>query len=306
MLSQENYEAMQSFTIEKIPNLDICVLGALEFLSELELPKIKIRRGRMLVIGSENALATGKIIFEDKDAVFASESDYIEKLKAGKFDLFILVSASGGKSAVGIAKRLEEERKGVFLLTNNPDAMAAKFAKEVLVFPRQREPYTYNTSTYLSIILSATGESPEKIYNFIKKLEAKIPKNLSEFDAFYFILPSEFDAVRSMIATKFDELFGAKISGRVFTDEQTKHAKTVVPSVKEMFVGLGVENVHYGKHRFNIKLPSGSGYGMMMAVGYYLVGKIQKANKPFFKKNIIGYTRDASKIFKEEIKPIVE
>lgn len=307
MMLRNNYEVMQSFGLKDIPNLDVCVLGALEFLSGKRLPKIDIgKSGRLLVIGSGNALVTGKIIFDNRDATFASESDYKNKLKVGKYNFIILISASGGKHAVGIAKYLKGKRKEVFLLTNSSDALAAKFVDEVLVFPKQREPYTYNTSTYLSMILAMTRESPKGIYDYILKIDRKIPKGLSQYDAFYFILPSKFDAVRELFVTKFDELFGPMIRGRVFTDEQTKHAKTVVPSAKELFIGLGVKNNTYGKNRFNVVLPDGAGYGMVMAIGYYIIGKIQAGKEPFFVENIVRYTEAASKIFGQKIEPIVE
>ena len=42
------------------------------------------------------------------------------------------------------------------------------------VFPKQREPYTYNTSTYLGMILGRTKEDPKKIETFIKNKVDKI------------------------------------------------------------------------------------------------------------------------------------
>lgn len=307
MLGKSNYDIMQSFVIKDIPNLDVCVLGALEFLFDKKLPSIDIgKKKRLLVVGSGNALVAGRIIFENRDAVFASESDYKGKLKVAKYDLVVLISASGGKHAVGIAKYLKAKKNKVLLITNNVEAPAAKFVNEKVVFPKQREPYTYNTSTYLSMILSATGESVEKIYGEIKKIDKKIPKRLSHYDSFYFILPSKFDAVRELFVTKFDELFGPEVDGMIFTDEQTKHAKTIVPSNKELFVGLGVKNNRYGKKRFNLSLPRGADYGMVMSIGYYLIGRIQEGKEPFFRKNIVRYTEEASKIFGENISPIVE
>ena len=88
--------------------------------------------------------------------------------------------------------------------------------------------------------------------------------------------------------TKFDELFGPKISGRVFTIEQTKHAKTVVPSEKELFLGAGYNNRYFGKHRVNLPLPKNADYGALMAITYYFIGNIRKQNLPYFKKNKIA------------------
>lgn len=307
MLSKDNYEVMRSFEVEDIPNLDVCILGALEFLSEKDLPKINIgKKGRLLVIGSGNALVAGRIMFEDRDAVFASESDYRKRFRAGKYNFVILISASGGKNSVGIAKYFKRKRVDVILLTNNKEAVSAGLVSESVVFPKMREPYTYNTSTYLSMILAATKESPEKIYDEINKIRGKIPNDFSKYDVFYFILPSKFDAIRELFTTKFDELFGPEVDGMIFTEEQTKHAKTIVTSNKQLFVGFGMKNNRYGKKRFNFGLPKTADYGMVMAVGYFLIGKIQEEKEPFFKKNIVRYTEEASKFFGEKISPIVE
>jgi len=111
-----------------------------------------------------------------------------------------------------------------------------------------------------------------------------------------------------MFLTKFDELFGSKISGRVFTIEQTKHAKTVVPNKNEMFIYLGCESEMFGKHKdhWHVSLSRGAGYGEMIAVGYYVIGQIQKQNKQWFKENIGGYVRGASQLFGQEIKVVVD
>lgn len=303
-----NYKIMQTFTLNNIPDLDICVLGALELFSEKELPKIEIPKKKMLVVGSGNALATGRIIFSDREAFFASESDYEEKLKNIKFDIGVIVSASGGKHSPDIIKKLKSKKLKTYLITNNKNALAKKHADKTFVLPKQKEPYTYNTSTYLSMIFAKEKENPKRIYEHLKKITKKIPNNLSKYDAFYIIVPPEFDAVKEMFVTKFDELFGPKILGRVYTTEQTKHAKTLVKSQKEFFISIGEENkIHgYKNNRLNIPLPKNPSFASIIATAYYVIGKIQKQNKPYFKENIERYTKEASKTFKQEIKPIVE
>ena len=108
-----------------------------------------------------------------------------------------------------------------------------------------------------------------------------------------------------MFLTKFDELFGAKISARVFTVEQAKHAKTVVPSEKELFISIGYDNTIFGKHRWNISLPQEADYGTLMAIGYYVIGQIQKQHPPYFKQNIEKYCKEASKVFGEKIEVMI-
>lgn len=298
----KNYGIMKSFTLKNIPDLDTCVLGALELFSQTKFPKIEVPKGKILVVGSGNALATGKIIFRNNDAVFASESDYEDKLNHFKFQAGVVISASGGKHAPGIVKKIKSRRIKTFLITNNQYAPAKEIASKTFVLPKQKEPYTYNTSTYLSMILAKEKEDPKKIYNHLNKV--KVP-NMKKYDAFYLILPKEFDAVREMLVTKFDELFGPKVLGRVYTIEQTKHAKTITPSNKELFISFGEKNNIYGKNRLFVPLPKSCGFSGLIATAYYVIGKIQKQKEPYFKKNIVNYTKEASRIFKQEIKAIV-
>lgn len=294
---------------KRLMDLDVAVINALELFSgnipDLNLGDYK----RPLVVGSGNAIVTGKILFEDKDAVFADESNYKSKLKNIKgIDGAVLISASGGKHSPGIAKFLKKKGIEFRMLTCNENAEAKKFVDEdkFFVFPKNVEPYTYNTSTYLGMILAKTKENPEKILDFLRKIEKKIPKNLEKYDAYYFILPEKFSEFSEMILTKFDELFQPKISCRAFTSEASKHAKSVVVSDNELFVGVGYDNKIFGTKRFNLPLPKNADYGAVMAVSYFFIGKIQKQNPDYFKKGIEKYCKKASKIFGSKIEPVVE
>jgi len=309
MKGKTNYKKMQSFTLKNIPDLDVCILGALELFSSTKLPKIEIPYKKPLVVGSGNAEATGRILFEERDAVFASESNFEEKIKNIKsIDGVVLISASGGKHAPIIAKASRKFRKKVTLITNNQDALAKEYADRVFVFPKQREPYTYNTSTYMGMILGKTHEKPDKLYDFIKSKVDKIKlPNFRRYDKYYLIVPPKFSGIIRMLNVKFIELFGRRVARDVETSEYVKHATTVVPS-DEIFISFGEENKTWGdkKNRLYIPLPKNADYGTMMAVSYYIIGKIQKSHTPYFKKNVISYTKNVSKIFKQEIKPIVE
>lgn len=110
-----------------------------------------------------------------------------------------------------------------------------------------------------------------------------------------------------MLEVKFIELFGREIARDVETSEYMKHAVTVVPS-NELFVSFGEENIMWGDpgRRLHIPLPENADYGAMMAIGYYVIGQIQKKHPPYFKKNIVAYTEEASRIFGGAIHPIVE
>ena len=311
-MNNKNSETLGTFDINNIPNLDVAVLGALELFQREKLPTIKLDTfKRPLVVGSGNAEATGRIIFEDWDAVFASESNYEQKLKdIHSIDSVIIISASGGKHAPLIAKRAKELGKDIALITNNPHAEAMQFvaSDRVFVFPKNREPYTYNTSTYMGMILGKTHEDALNIQNFIEEhIKTLSMPDFSKYDRYFLIVPTRFSGIIRMLQVKFIELFGKKIARDVETSEYMKHAVTVVPS-NELFISFGDRNMVWGasENRLNIPLPEYAGYATMMAIGYYVIAQIQKSKPPFFRENIVAYTKDVSKIFGSTISPIVE
>lgn len=314
-MDYKNIHILDTFDLDNIPDLDVAVLGALELFQKESLPKLDMGiYKRPLVVGSGNAEATGRIIFQDLDAIFASESNYEEKLREIKsIDGVILVSASGEKHAPIIAKTAKKYNKHVTLITNSRDSSASKeldntHPHDEYVFPKNREPYTYNTSTYLGMILGYTGENPNEIYQFIQRtIDPNLFTDLAKYDKFYLIVPPQFSGIIRMLEVKFIELFGRRIARDIETSEYVPHATTVVPS-DELFISFSYENKIWGepKNRLNVPLPEKAGYGAMMAIGYYVVAQIQKQHPSYFKENIVSYTKFVSKIFKTAINPIVE
>lgn len=311
----DNIVILNTFDLNNIPNLDVAVLGALELFIDKTLPKIDVSMYKHpLVVGSGNAEATGKIIFEKADAVFASESNYEEKLQnIPAIDGVVLISASGGKHAPIIARRAKELHKHVTLITNTTNSLAHDELDNIhnydeYILPKNREPYTYNTSTYMGMILAATGEDPAKIYEYIKSNTMKIMYlDFKKYNKFYLIVPAKYSGIIRMLQVKFIELFGRNIARDIETDEYVPHATTVALS-NELFISFGIKNETWGKpeNRLYIPLPNNADYGAMMAVGYYIVAQIQKAYPHYFKDNIGNYTAKVSKIFKSNIQPIVE
>ncbi len=310
--AMSSLEILETFTIDNLPNLDTVVVGALELFTKVDVPVLNVHQySRPLVVGSGNAEATGRIIFALSDAVFASESTYEEKLKnVPEIDGVIVISASGGKHAPGIVQTARSYNKDVMLITNTPGSDASRMLspEKVHVFPKNREPYTYNTSTYLSMVFGHTQEDPAEITRFVKEFVDKLSfPDFAQYDKFYLIVPPEFTGVIRMLNVKFIELFGRKIARDIETSEYVAHATTVVPS-DELFISFGKENVQWGnpKNRFNVPLPDDAGYAAMIAISYYVIGQIQKAHPPYFKDNIVKYTSEISEYFGSEISPIVE
>ena len=311
-MNYKNIDTLNKFTLDTIPDLDVAVLGALELFQKEKAPELNTKKyKRPLVVGSGNAEATGRIIFEDTDAVFASESNFESKLKhIPDIDGVILISASGGKHAPAIAKYAKDLGKSVTLITNNPNSEASKFieSSEIFIFPKNREPYTYNTSTYMGMILGKTNEDPDKIQKFIQQqIDTLTFPDFSQYNKYFLIIPPKFSGIIRMFEVKFIELFGRKIARDVETSEYMKHEVTVVPS-GELFVSFGEENTMWGEpdQRLHIPLPENAGYAAMMAIGYYVIAQIQKQHPPYFKENITIYTKKASKVFGNKINPIVE
>ena len=291
-----------------IPDLDVAVEGALLMLAAADLPSVDLPFRRPLVVGSVNAGTTGRIMFSGQPSVFASESDFEAVLGQEEgIDGVVVISASGSKHSINIAKRLKELELPGALFTNNPEAPAASFFEpnQVFVFPKNREPYTYNTSTYFSMILSVTKEDPAAILAHVQDLSPSVP--LGGFTGFTFVLPAEHMGIAPMLRVKFEELFGTKLCGRFFSPEEMKHAKTVVPDPGELFVYVGMEELGWGEAGKKLELPlAGSGVLSALATCYHFIGQIQKAHPPYFKDNLARYCIEAGEHFGQEINPIVE
>jgi hypothetical protein len=309
---------MSSLDPKSLINLDECVINALDLFSapDTQFPQPDLAKfERPLVVGSGNAIATGRVIFNAYDAVFADESGYKGKLDAiESIDGVVLLSASGGKHAPGIAKAAKATGRNIVLFTCNPSPLAKNDVNELYVFPSRPEPYTYNTSTYMGMMMGCMIDDPkvearrilDHIRNVVDPAVTRLGKKLGDYDAFFVLVPEEFDPIRVMLTTKFVELFGRRIARDVFTWEQSKHATTVVEAPKELFLAFGHENTTLGKERLNILLPPNPTYPAILAVGYYVIGKIQAQKPPWFKESIESFAKRASEVFGQKIEPMVK
>lgn len=309
-------DVLDSFDSNSLPNLDVVVMGALELFENASLPKIDVTdHAHLLVIGSGNAEATGKILFQNTDTLFGSESTFEETLASvHTIDGVVLISASGGKDAPHIAKRSLELGRKVKLITETHDSPTQQLVGHdpnftEYVLPKNREPYTYNTSTYMGMILASTGEDARSIKSYIETVTDKLDlPDFSHYQKYFVIVPPEFSGITRMLQVKFIELFGRELARDVETSEYMRHATTVVPSENELFISFGEENKTWGKpeDRLYVPLPDGADYGAMMAIGYFIVGKIQAHYPELFKDNIKTYTQRVSELFGSTITPIVE
>lgn len=295
-------------TTENIPNLDNHVIDVLTALASEELPQPPAisKDSLLFVVGSGNAFNTGKIIFSDYAAIFANESDYERKFEVAKDKISksIVISASGGKDSTKIAKYLSENGAKPILLTATHGAPASEFAEETLVFPKIPEPYTYNTATYLSIILAFTCEDISGILNLIDQL--KLPENISSCTSFSFIVPDSMENVGEMVQIKFDELFGRALAARVFSEGAANHAKYVIDLKTELVIGVGVDNQKWGRDRLYIRMPEDAGPAAYISVCYSLVGIIQKGKDPYFKDNLDEFVKHVNNSLGWNLSPIIK
>ena len=284
----------------EIINLDESVSKALDFFIQNTTPTIDLSEFNLpFVVGSGNAYNTGMILFSNKAAVFADESNFkniIESYKPviekGLIKDAIIISASGEKDSVWEIELAKSYGLKTTLLTCSEDSSSAKIASKVIAYRKIAEPYTYNVSTYLGMVLSATGEKSEKIKSLIQEL--KLPADFGLYKSYAFILPDEYLNICPMLDIKKSELFGGHISIRAFSQGHARHAKFVVPSEDELVISVNSKNEYFGhpQHRWDIALSEESGFAEMLCLTYYLVGKIQKVKPSYFKENIENYCKD--------------
>lgn len=286
------------------PNLNEIVLRALGFLAREELVDHALDLPEhTLVVGSGNALPTGRVLFEDRNFAFRDEGNYREYFGEGQqADAAVVIFASGEKHAPQIVDELVAMGLSPYLLTCNRHSTAARrlSPSHVCEAPMMEEPLTYNTSSYLGMMLAKTAENIEEISAHIQSNVAPLIAGVGSYEAYYLLLPARFECLSGMLLTKFDELFGGRVNGRCHTMAQSMHAKTLVPWDKELFVSFGEPNNRFGTERLHLPLYPNAGYAAMLAIGYYLVGQIQAEKPPWFAENVQRYTDVQRQLFADD------
>ncbi|MDI3496021.1 MAG: hypothetical protein PWQ35_42 [Patescibacteria group bacterium] len=285
--------------IKKLPSLAQSTLAALTFFQQTPPPYFNLKiSGLPFVVGSGNALNTGKIIFADKPIITATESNFKNKLKSYQDFIkqkivkqAIIISASGEKDSVWELKAAQEKGLETILLTCNPQSSAALIANQVIVYQKIAEPQTYNISTYLGMILSKTKEKAQSIEKFVKTKNYK--NKLKQYQAYSFIVPDKFADITPLLDIKKHELFGPYVSIRSFSEGEARHAKFVMPTKKELVISLG-KNKYFGlkDHRLEIKMPTKYDMGLVFALCYFIIGQIQEIKPAYYQKNIARYCQE--------------
>jgi len=286
--------------MSNIENLDQIVLQALDFFQQNQPWNINLDSYSFpFVVGSGNAYNTGTILFSGRAGIFADESNfremitaYDEAIKQKLATQAIIISASGEKDSVWEIELAKQSGLSTTLLTCDANSSATKIADQVFTYRKIAEPYTYNTSTYLGMILSATGENVNAIQKYIQTL--KLPENFDTYDAYSFVLPDRYANICPMLDIKKNELFGPFTSLRAFPEGHARHAKFIIPTEKELVIGINANIDHFGHpdHRFTLDLPKEADFGFVLALTYFITGKIQASKPSYFKDSIENYCLD--------------
>ncbi|MDP2090174.1 MAG: hypothetical protein Q8K30_01130 [Candidatus Gracilibacteria bacterium] len=291
---------IKDFSDDSLLSLDDIVMGALELFEITDMKRLDISDfKRPLIAGSGNAIVTAKIIFGGIDAIFCDETNFEESINKD-VDGLVILSASGEKHAIVFAKKAIEKGIKAKLLTCSKNSTASKIIGEenTIVTAKNREPYTYNTSTYMGWVIAYTGENPSIIKKYIQEYIDPIlnKTDFSKYDSYLLVTPDKFAGVNQLFIVKFIELFGRKIARDVFSYEQMKHATTVVPHSKELSITFGKGELEclYGE-LLNFPLPENCSLAGIMAIGYYVIGRIQNSYPQYFKENIKTYIENLNK-----------
>ena len=291
---------MHERIVMTIPTLDTVVFNTLDFFTKTPPPSFDVSKYSMpFVIGSGNASHTGRIIFSGRAAIVGDESNFRSLAVAYKAAIdqkliqdAIIISASGEKDSVWEIEFAKSLGLKTTLLTCKPNSSAAKIADTVITYKSIAEPYTYNTSTYLGMIVSTTGERAADIQSYIESL--KLPANFNAYEAYAFVLPDLYANIGPMIEIKRDELFGPHVMIRANSTGISRHAKFVHPWEKELVITIGDTNKYFGlpDHRWDIVLPEKASFATVISLTYYLCGLIQKAKPDYFMQHIEAFCTD--------------
>ena len=303
-------EKINSFDENSLLSLDDVVMWALELFENIKIDRLDISEFKKpLIAGSWNAMSTARIIFSWTGALFCDETNFLDYIKKD-IDGLIIVSASWEKHAIVFAKKAVSKWIKTKLITCNLDSTAGNIVwkENTIVTQKNREPYTYNTSTYLWWILAFSWEKASIIKEFIQNnLDPILEKiNFLKYDSYLLVTPNNFSSINQLFNIKFLELFGRKIARDIVSYEQVNHAVTIIPHETELALSFSDGSFYFKWEHIKLPLPENCGIWAMMAIWYYVIWKIQNSHPQYFKQNIWSYIEGMNKTeFWKSLKVIV-
>jgi len=257
---------------QKIKHLDFYVTKTLEYLEKWNFPKFKIEKNeKNIFMGSGSAACAAKLFAERFNGSTLNVSNYKRFFKGISKESTAstyIISASGGKDAVNMAKFLNKMNLRPNLITCNESAPAKKLCNKLFVFPSLKEPPTYNVSTYSSMIYWLFGENIKEIKSLIKNI--KIP-NLRKYKYIFFLATDKYDTIAKMTSRKIAEsLEGIGSNGDGFSN--SAHGMLRQPNKDRLIFCLN-QKYPFKENVYELKINS---YLGLMLATYYIIGKNQK------------------------------
>jgi hypothetical protein len=302
------------YMVEKIETLDYYVIKAVDFIEKqgnltFDLPE----SNHTLVVGSQNGLLTGRIIYRFAKRSFSHAKEVLAQCeidaKRNILKDVTIVSATGSRQVVPIASyALERGLKVNAILCNYNSELKKNFDGEINVIACPaiiEEPPTVNTATYGTMIQAVTHENVSEIRRVVESLKEP-QRGYGQFNAFNIITTDSMPEVAEMVDWKLrGEMIGRCTATMATHLTNFMHGGAINDADKELYVALGLtteekevfeqvlepvpeERKHY------VDVPDSFGPLGFMMLGYSVVGQIQK-NYPAFQKNIEDYGRRARK-----------
>ena len=304
-------EKIETFNENNILSLDEVVMWSLELYEDKKLDKFDIKEFKKpLIAASWNAFTTSKIIFWWTNVLFCNETNFNQYINYD-IDWLIIMSASWEKHAVVFANIAKQKWIKTKLITCNKKSQLSNiiWKENIIVTYKNREPYTYNTSTYMWWIFAYTWEKAIDIKKFIiNNIDPILEKvDFSKYDSYLLVTPNEFFWVNQLFNIKFIELFWRKIARDIFSYEQIKHSATLIPHETELCISFWKWHFYYTWKHIHFPLPQNWDLWSLMAIWYYIIWKIQNSYPQYFKQNIWNYIKEMNKTeFWRSLKIIVE
>lgn len=262
----ENENAVET----KIPHLDQMVINALDSFSNWNYPDKSaiVVSDKNIFVGSGSAACAAEMFARKFGGISLNASRYIgffKRTKARDFNVYI-ISASGGKDSIPMAEFFQKNGLPATLITCNEQAPAKDECKDAIVFPAHKEPPTYNTSTYGSMLYWLDGGDPTQIKE--KVLSLTIPDLRNKHVVF--MASDDYDVLADMGERKvLETLQNTPSNGEGFT--HGSHGLLRQPNDNRIVIRLNENHDYQGEvYDLNADTP----LEMMMKV-YYIIGKNQ-------------------------------
>ncbi|HPM08398.1 MAG TPA: hypothetical protein PKX30_01075 [Candidatus Pacearchaeota archaeon] len=256
----------------KIEKLDSYVLKTLDTLSEWKYPEIDIPKSDYNVfMGSGSGACIAELFTKKFGGIFLKAHDYKDFLQRGiekSWKSINIVSASGGKDAVNMAKLCKDMGYDVNLITCNPNPPCKELVKKIFLFPSFSDPPTYNVSTYFSMVHWLFNEDIQEIKIFLSQIK-KI--NLRKYKYIFFVSDDKFASIAQMGYRKIGEsLQGLGANGE--GSSQAAHGVILQPNKNRLVIRLNCDFPVSGNVT-DIKINS---YLGLLSAVYYIIGQNQK------------------------------